>query len=86
MSLGEIRDILAGPAATKRWAQLVDDRIALLQRQIDRMVAVRETLEHIRAFHRDSAPDGCVHYESLIRQRDGGVHLDPTDDSQRHDE
>ena len=30
------------------------------------MNAAREHLEHVLSHHRDSPPDGCHHYESLI--------------------
>jgi MerR family transcriptional regulator, copper efflux regulator len=66
MSLEEIGDILAGPGATRSWSQLVDDRLESLRIQIDRMVAAREFLQHIRTYHPESAPDGCAHFETLI--------------------
>jgi MerR family transcriptional regulator, copper efflux regulator len=69
MSLGEIADILAGPAATKQWRQVVEDRIEALREQTRRMEAARGFLEHILTFHQDSPPDGCAHYEALIWER-----------------
>jgi MerR family transcriptional regulator, copper efflux regulator len=66
MSLDEIGDILAGPTATRSWSRIIDDRIETLQNQIERMAAAREFLHHIRVHHRASAPDGCLHYETLI--------------------
>jgi DNA-binding transcriptional MerR regulator len=41
MSLDEIGDILAGPAAGRRWGQVVRDRIDSLGAQIERMEATR---------------------------------------------
>jgi len=41
MSLDEIADTLAGPTATRRWRQVVEDRIEALRIQIDRMGATR---------------------------------------------
>jgi MerR family transcriptional regulator, copper efflux regulator len=66
MSLEEIGDILAGPAATKGWEQIVTERIEALRVQADRMNAARAYLEHVLSYHGDSAPDGCHHYESRI--------------------
>jgi MerR family copper efflux transcriptional regulator len=71
MSLDEIADIVAGPTATRRWRQVVEDRIEALRIQIDRMEAAREFLEHVMTHH-DYAPDGCPHYEALIWERHGG--------------
>jgi MerR family transcriptional regulator, copper efflux regulator len=70
MSLDEIGDILAGPAATRRWSQVVEARIETLRVQIERMESAREFLEHIIDKH-DYAPDGCPYYETLIWQRHG---------------
>lgn len=67
MNLDEIGGILAGPAATRSWNQIVDDRIETLRVQIEHMTAAREFLQHIRVNHRTSPPDGCPHYETLIR-------------------
>ena len=69
MSLEEIGDILAGPAATRDWAQIVQERIEALRLQAEQVNAAREHLEHVLSHHRDSPPDGCHHYESLIYQR-----------------
>jgi MerR family transcriptional regulator, copper efflux regulator len=66
MSLDEIGDILAGPAATRGWAQIVEERIEALRRQAESIDAAREHLEHVLSHHRDSPPDGCDHYESLV--------------------
>jgi MerR family transcriptional regulator, copper efflux regulator len=66
MSLDEIADILAGPAATKGWTEVVERRVETLRVQIERMEAARGFLEHTLTFHRDSSPDGCPHYEALI--------------------
>jgi len=66
MSLEEIGDILAGPAATRNWGQVIDDRIATLRVQIENMQEAREFLQHIRVHHPDSSPDGCPYYESFI--------------------
>jgi len=66
MSLDEIADILAGPAATRGWARIVQGRIDGLRRQVDQMNQAREHLEHVLAHHPDSRPDGCHHYEAWI--------------------
>jgi DNA-binding transcriptional MerR regulator len=66
MSLDEIREILAGPAAGRRWGQVVRDRIGSLHAQIERMEATREYLEHVLNHHPDSAPDGCGHFEAML--------------------
>ena len=71
MSLGEIGDILAGPAATRGWARIVQDRIDSLREQAERMNAARAHLEHVLSHHRDHAspPDGCHHYEAALEGR-----------------
>jgi MerR family transcriptional regulator, copper efflux regulator len=66
MSLDEIRDILAGPAAGLRWSQVVRNRIDSLRAQVERMDATREYLEHVLSHHPDDAPDGCGHFEALL--------------------
>ena len=68
MSLDEIGEILAGPAAIRGWAQIVQERIEALRLQAEQVNAAREHLEHVLSHHRDSPPDGCHHYESLIYQ------------------
>jgi MerR family copper efflux transcriptional regulator len=69
MSLDEIKDILAGPAATREWAQIMRDRIDSLRAQAARMQAASAYLEHVLSHHHNSAPDGCHHYEELIARR-----------------
>lgn len=66
MSLDEIREILAGPAAGRRWSQVVTERIDSLRAQIERMEATREYLEHVLSHHPDDAPDGCGHFEAVL--------------------
>jgi MerR family copper efflux transcriptional regulator len=66
MSLEEIGEILAGPGASGRWQQVVTARIEALRARAERMNAARAYLEHVLAHHRDTAPDGCDHFESLI--------------------
>jgi MerR family transcriptional regulator, copper efflux regulator len=66
MSLDEIREILAGPAAGRRWGQIVTDRIDSLRAQIERMEATRAYLEHVLSHHPDDAPDGCGHFETVL--------------------
>jgi MerR family transcriptional regulator, copper efflux regulator len=76
MSLDEIGDILAGAAGTRRWAQVIQDRIEALDAQIGRMQAVRQHLEHIVGQH-EHAPDGCPYYETLIWEPPGHRHPVP---------
>lgn len=66
MSLDEIRDILAGPTATRSWSQIVQERIHALRVQAEQLNAAGDYLEHVLSHHPDSPPDGCHHYESLI--------------------
>jgi MerR family transcriptional regulator, copper efflux regulator len=66
MSLDEIRDVLAGPAAGRRWSQIVSERIDSLRAQVERMEATREYLEHVLNHHPHSAPDGCGHFEAML--------------------
>jgi len=68
MSLDEIGEILAGPAAVRGWSQIVQERIEALRAQAEQANAAREYLEHVLSHHRDSPPDGCHHYESVIYQ------------------
>ena len=70
MSLEEIGDILAGPGATRRWSQIVTERIEALRVQAEQMNATAEHLEHILSHHHghDSPPDGCPHYEAQLFQ------------------
>jgi MerR family copper efflux transcriptional regulator len=67
MSLGEIADILAGPAGNRGWAQVVAHRIETLGAQIEQMETARDFLRHVLAHHPDAAPDGCAHYEGILR-------------------
>jgi MerR family copper efflux transcriptional regulator len=73
MSLDQISDILAGPEAARGWTEVVEDHMETLGIQLERMAAARAYLEHILAFHRDSSPDGCPHYESLIWEQQGAA-------------
>lgn len=66
MSLDEISDILAGPTATRGWAQIITDRIDSLRVQAERMNAAREHLEHVLSHHADSSNDGCPYFEALL--------------------
>jgi MerR family transcriptional regulator, copper efflux regulator len=66
MSLEEIGYILAGSASSRGWTQVVEERIEALRGQVARMETAVGFLEHVLDFHRDSAPDGCAHYEALI--------------------
>jgi DNA-binding transcriptional MerR regulator len=66
MSLEEIGEILGGPGASGRWQQVVTARIEALRAQAERMNAARAYLEHVLGHHRDTSPDGCDHFESLI--------------------
>lgn len=68
MSLEEIGGILAGPTANRGWGQVVADRIEALGAQIEQMAAARDFLRHVLAHHPDAAPDGCGHYEAILRQ------------------
>ncbi|HUN37216.1 MAG TPA: MerR family transcriptional regulator [Trebonia sp.] len=75
MSLDEIGGILAGPAATRGWSQIVQERIDALRLQAERMNIAREHLEHVLSHHRDhdSPPDGCHHYEARIFNPSAGT-------------
>jgi MerR family copper efflux transcriptional regulator len=79
MSLEEIGDILAGPAATRGWSRIVQDRIDSLREQAERMNAARAHLEHVLSHHRDHAspPDGCHHYEAALEGRHQNYLADP---------
>jgi hypothetical protein len=66
MSLDEIGDILAGPAATQGWTQIIEGRIEALRRQAESIDTAREYLEHVLSHHHDSPPHGCHHFESII--------------------
>ena len=68
MSLEDIGGILAGPGGNRGWAQVVADRIEALSAQIEQMETAREFLRHVLAHHPDTAPDGCGHYEAILRQ------------------
>ena len=72
MSLAEIADILAGPEHSQRWDQILAERIAALQAQIDQMAKAREHLAHI-LLHHHAAPDGCPYYEALIWDAPGAA-------------
>jgi len=66
MSLEEIGEILAGPAATRDWAKIITDRIEELRVQAERVNAAADHLQHVLAHHGDVPPDGCQHFESRI--------------------
>lgn len=66
MSLEEIGDILAGPAATRDWTHTVQEHIDTLRLQAERMSAAVDYLEHMLSHHHDSPADGCHHHESRI--------------------
>lgn len=66
MSLEEIAGVLAGPDATREWAQIVQGRIDALRQQAEQMNEARAHLEHVLSHHRHASPDGCSYYEALI--------------------
>lgn len=65
MSLDDIDELVAGPAASRRWRQVLEDRIESLGAQIEKMQGAKAFLEHVLAHH-DDAPDGCPYYEALL--------------------
>jgi DNA-binding transcriptional MerR regulator len=66
MSLDQIADMLAGPSSGRRWNEAIEEHIDTLDQQIEQMQTARGHLEHLLSHHRDSSPDGCPHYETLI--------------------
>ena len=66
MSLEEIGEILAGPAPSRPWRQVVEARIETLRVRSERLDAARAYLEHVLTFHQDAAPNGCTRFEALI--------------------
>lgn len=84
MSLEEIREILAGPAATRNWAETVTSRIEALRVQAERVDTARAHLEHVLHHHADSPNDGCPHFESLLFA-DSGVGGQEGRGDRRHD-
>lgn len=68
LSLEDIGEMLAGPADSGRWRQMIDDQLRTLRDRIERMDAAKRFLEHV-ASHHDAPPNGCPHYESLIWDR-----------------
>jgi MerR family transcriptional regulator, copper efflux regulator len=66
MSLDEIGEILAGPGASRSWAQIIHERIDGLRAQAERMTAAARYLEHVLDHHRDAPPDSCEHFEALV--------------------
>ncbi len=66
MSLDDIADLLADrPHAA--WTDTIEAQIRSLRSKADRLNAARGLLEHILDHHRDAPPDGCQHYEALLR-------------------
>jgi DNA-binding transcriptional MerR regulator len=66
MSLEEIADVLAGPDATREWAQIIQGRIDVLRQQAEQMNEARAHLEHVLSHHQHASPAGCSYYEALI--------------------
>jgi MerR family copper efflux transcriptional regulator len=60
MSLSEIAEILSGADSARSWSQLVGDRIANLDIQIERMQAAKQFLEHVRSEHPRETPEPAV--------------------------
>jgi MerR family transcriptional regulator, copper efflux regulator len=65
MSLDEIAELMAGPTASRRWRQVLEDRVESLRMHIEKMTEAKAFLEHVAAHH-DYAPDGCPYYEALL--------------------
>ena len=65
MGLDEIAEMMAGPTASRRWRQVLEDRVESLRAQIEKMEQAKSFLEHVIAHH-DYAPDGCPYYEALL--------------------
>jgi len=68
MSLQDIAAILAGPKENRSWKQIVGDRRAALDAQIEEMTAARDYLEHLLTCPREHALDGCPYFEEAISQ------------------
>ncbi|HEX4018070.1 MAG TPA: MerR family transcriptional regulator [Frankiaceae bacterium] len=66
MSLEEIADVLAGPKATRGWAEIIEQRITALDEQLREIAGARDHLRHVLSHHENSAPDGCEHYEARL--------------------
>ncbi|MDF0529057.1 MerR family transcriptional regulator [Tsukamurella sp. 8F] len=69
MSLDDIGEMMAGPAADRRWDRLVTAQVASLRERIEQLQQACELLEHIHHHHPSSSPDGCPHYEGLLHAR-----------------
>jgi DNA-binding transcriptional MerR regulator len=65
MSLDEIAEMMAGPTASRRWREVLEDRVESLRARIEKMTEAKSFLEHVVAHH-DSAPDGCPYYEAVL--------------------
>jgi MerR family transcriptional regulator, copper efflux regulator len=69
MSLEDIAAILAGPTENRSWKQVVTDRRAALDAQIEQMTAARDYLEHLLTCPREHSLDGCPYFEEAIWRR-----------------
>jgi DNA-binding transcriptional MerR regulator len=72
MSLEQIGEILAGPSASRRWREVLEERVEALASQIERMQEAKVVLQHILVEHSgqpDDSLDGCPYYESFIWDR-----------------
>jgi DNA-binding transcriptional MerR regulator len=65
LRLDEIAEILDG-VPTRTWSEVMDGRIADIEKQIAGLEAARDLLKHVVEHHRDTTPDGCPHYEAII--------------------
>jgi DNA-binding transcriptional MerR regulator len=68
MSLEDIAAILDGQERSRGWKQVVADRRAALDAQIERMTAARDYLEHLVTCPREHSLDGCPYFEEAIWQ------------------
>jgi MerR family copper efflux transcriptional regulator len=69
LTLEEIAALLAGPDSGRTWGEVLDARLDELERQIERMVAARATLAHMRECPDDDPVQQCPYLAADVKER-----------------
>ncbi len=69
LTLQDITPFVGRSGEADAWGTAIDTQISALTAQIDELHAAREFLRHVRHHHPTDTPEGCPHYEELLRLR-----------------
>lgn len=69
LTLDEIAQLIAGPDSGRTWQEILDTRLDELDRQIERMLAARATLAHMRQCPDPDPVRECPYLAADLKER-----------------